>query len=114
SMRSALWLALAGVVLAGPSARACSIPVFRYALERWKPAGYEMHVFHRGPLTASQKAGLARFEKLPGPVNLEVHVFDLSGKADPEALALWQKQRQGDLPRVVLRYAEADEDDPPV
>ncbi len=33
-----------------PSARACSVPVFRYALERWPASPYEVVVMHRGPL----------------------------------------------------------------
>ena len=114
-MRCALWLMLAGAVLSGSPARACSIPVFRYALERWKPTPYEMHVFHRGPLTPDQKALLARFEKTAGPANLEIRAIDLAGNVGPEALALWQKQPGGaSLPRLVVRYSEAEEADPPL
>ena len=30
---------------------ACSIPVFRYALERWQPDNYEVSIFQSGSLT---------------------------------------------------------------
>src|SRR5689334_18554475 len=114
-MRPFPWLVLAGVLLTGGQVRACSIPVFRYALERWTPAGYQMHVFHRGALTARQKAVVARFEKPATPVNLDVHVVDLAGKPAPEALALW-RQQPGDtpLPFVVVRHTEAEEDEAPL
>ena len=36
-------------------ALACSVPVFRYALERWDPDPYPVVVFHRGPLTGEAK-----------------------------------------------------------
>ena len=60
------------------SARACNVPVFRYALERWKPSNYEAHVFHKGPLTPEQKKQVERLSA-PG-ANLNVSVIDLGGK----------------------------------
>lgn len=42
-----LWLALAfaaGVPSSAPSARACTVPVFRYALDRWPAEIYELRV----------------------------------------------------------------------
>ena len=46
-------LILIGMASAG---RACNIPVFRYALERWRPEVYQAYVFHNGPLTTEQAA----------------------------------------------------------
>src|SRR5262249_2006377 len=83
--RAASLLVLAGWLLVGSQARACSIPVFRYALARWQPAPYELHLFHRDPLPASAKALLAKFEKPARPMNLDVHVVNLSGDVAPEA-----------------------------
>ena len=34
---------------------ACSVPVFRYALELWPPDEYEVVLFHQGSLTEEQK-----------------------------------------------------------
>jgi len=31
-------------------AHACTIPVFRYALERWELTAYEIVVYHKAPL----------------------------------------------------------------
>ena len=47
-LKTAVALVLVAVV-----AEACSVPVFRYALERWQADPYEVFVFHRGPLTLS-------------------------------------------------------------
>lgn len=46
---------------------ACNIPVFRYALERWRPDECEVVVFHHGGLTDDQEALLA--ESLPQSVS---------------------------------------------
>jgi hypothetical protein len=38
-----------------PGAQACSVPVFRYALERWPAARFTLTVHHAGPLTEGQR-----------------------------------------------------------
>lgn len=43
---------------------ACDVPVFRYALERWKPDLYELLVVHSGSLTAEQSSAVDRLTKL--------------------------------------------------
>ena len=46
-----VWLlAAAGMTLVATATYACNIPVFRYALERWRPDDSEFLVFHPGPL----------------------------------------------------------------
>lgn len=53
-------LALLLVASSGSAApeRTCNIPVFRYALERWAAAPYEVVAFHRGPLSDEAKAAI--------------------------------------------------------
>src|SRR3954449_5257147 len=112
-MRSAAWLIVACALALAGDARACSVPVFRYALERWKPSPYPVHVFHRGPLTDSQKAALAKLEDPAVPVNLKLDVVDLDEAAD-EAKTLWQRHgRDKALPFVVVEYPEARESQAP-
>ncbi|MBM3889970.1 MAG: hypothetical protein FJ388_12715, partial [Verrucomicrobia bacterium] len=41
-------------VMLGPVVFACSVPVFRYALERWQQDDYPVTIVHRGKLTAEQ------------------------------------------------------------
>jgi len=75
-------LALATAVLAllqtfmAPALYACSIPVFRYAIERWDPDVYVVELVHHGELRGEAKAaadlldGSARNKQ--APANLEV------------------------------------------
>ena len=39
------------LVLHASLAQACSVPVFRYALEQWRPDPFPVVVFHKGELT---------------------------------------------------------------
>jgi len=63
-------------------ARACQVPVFRYALERWCPDLYEVIVFHRGPLNAEHRAAVKLLqdaaEDEDAPTNLVVRTVDLA------------------------------------
>ena len=53
--RKILTLALGLACLGGAAAWACNVPVFRYALERWRPDPYRVTLLHRGPLTDADK-----------------------------------------------------------
>ena len=64
---------------------ACSVPVFRYALERWPADQYSAVVFHRGPLQPEQQRVVDLFAR-EGAVarqsaNVELKLVDLD--ADP-------------------------------
>lgn len=117
--KSIAWCVLAGaaaMLSLSVSASACSVPVFRYALERW-PAGYfNVLVFHRGELSAEQKAVTdwlgARADDPNRPGNLAVALLD--GDAldanDPNLTvpksvrALWESMKDKPLPRMVACY----------
>lgn len=91
---------------------ACTVPVFRYALERWKPAPYPLHVFHRGPLSPAQAKYL---DQLAANTALDVSRVDLDARLTREQQALWQKH--GDaaaLPYVVVQYPGDDVDATPL
>ncbi len=73
---------------------ACQVPVFRYALERWRPDAYELVVVHEGNFTAAQKVVLSYLEEsLVGPdgpvVNLLFETLDLA-KEGNASLERWQ------------------------
>ncbi len=75
-----LGTAIALLVLSSAS-HACNVPVFRYALEHWKPDPYRVHVFHRGALSGEQSA-LLKTLRNHGPdekvvCNLDLNVVDL-------------------------------------
>ncbi len=70
-------------------AEACSIPVFRYALEHWVADHYELHVLHSQPLSEDQKQRLAALKKsilIEPRVNLDVVVADISDEGSKEPL----------------------------
>ena len=89
-------------------ASACSVPVFRYALERWPPDLYEVVVFHRGALTGPPRALVDRLEKMTAtydsPVNVAVKTVDLAEEVGEGRKILWEAQEGAKLPWVVVRY----------
>ncbi len=89
-------------------ARACSVPVFRYALERWPADDYAVFVFHREPLPAKDQAVIdwlgKRLEGDPPPANCRVFLVDLNEDLNPYVKAVWEKQKNAKLPWMVIRY----------
>jgi len=83
-------LAGAGLFLAGELS-ACSIPVFRYALERWQPDPYGVEVRHRGPLSPEGKAAADLLTKQAAddvcPANAMVRLVDAEQEKKKEAKA---------------------------
>ncbi len=112
--RSGRWLgimmAAAALLFAVPRARACSIPVFRYALERWAPSPYEVVVFARGELPDADRAILEDLTKKP--VNVEIRTVDVSADMSPKYAAIWKNQRAAELPWAVIPFPESGEDAP--
>jgi hypothetical protein len=98
------WLALASV------ACACNIPVFRYALERWRPDPCEFVVFYQGELTDAQQKLIESLsggsEPSSSTVNVKVVTANLQHSDGPHAL-LWQSlsaiAAEPSLPYVVVR-----------
>jgi hypothetical protein len=101
-----LAVALLGALAALPL-RACSVPVFRYALEHWEADPYRALVFHRGPLTPAQQAlvrdlgpdGLAGRSHL----NLAPQAIDLDQNPTPDVLEYWRQVGGTSLPWLVVR-----------
>lgn len=97
------------LILAGRTeVSACSVPVFRYALERWAPDTYGVVVFHQGPLTPEQQGQVDRMDpaKLPADeaVNLSVTQVDLADAPEAVALKLWEEQGTDTLPWMIVSY----------
>ncbi len=106
-----LRFAVLAAMLSAVSLWACSVPVFRYALEKWAPDTYQATVFHRGPLSAAQEA-LARDLTRDGLVgrlhaNISLQTVDLAETPAPELLELWQQSGTQTLPWLVVRYPQA-------
>lgn len=99
-----LIVALLGVL--SNSARGCSVPVFRYGLEHWTPDVYEGLVFHRGELTADQKALVEKFDPASTntpPVNLKLRTIDLDQPDSSEWKTVWESFNEQRLPWLVVR-----------
>jgi hypothetical protein len=87
---------------------ACSVPVFRYALERWPPSTYQVVVFHRGALSPAEGRQLDGLRESSRAANLRVTTADLAGRPGADLDALWQREgRDAPLPRAFLRYPDA-------
>ena len=108
--------ALLAVALAAGSASACSVPVFRYALERWPAEPYLVYVFHKGPLAGDDAKIVEWIRACAGdasvPTNAEVWDVDIDASSDADSLAVWKRQSNlspslgasATLPWVVVRY----------
>ncbi len=94
------------VVFAG-SLMACSVPVFRYAIEHWRPDPYVAVVFHRGGLSESQQSLVAGLQlngdDASSAANLEVKTVDLDGDPDDGMAKIWEEQETESLPWLVLK-----------
>ena len=99
-----LLAALVALVLAPGPARACNIPVFRFALDSWPSDPYRLTVFHRGPLVAEHRAAVKELEKQADrdhpPVVLEM--VDLA--KNPDGVKGVPVPTAADLPYLVVRY----------
>jgi len=90
SLQKSFFLTL---ILAAQTSEACQVPVFRYALERWRPDPYQLVIVHDGNLTIGQKSDLVHLEEsLVGPngpvVNLRFDTIDLA--KEKEQLERWE------------------------
>jgi hypothetical protein len=101
---------LVGVALL-QQARACQVPVFRYALERWQADQYHAVVVHQGELDEERKSALKIIEEAANPLfetgaNLALHKLDLSSDSsvDPRWQAESSTLKPDDPPRIALYY----------
>lgn len=85
-------------------ALACSVPVFRYALERWQPSPYRVVVFHRGPLSATGQRLAASLATNMPPANVTVEFVDVSSPVPPELETCWKQHERSALPLITVHY----------
>lgn len=87
-------------------ASACSVPVFRYALEQWQPDAFEVVIFHEGDLTAEQNGLIEMLDpkalnaKYVG--NVFVRKIDMSEAQDENWVKLWEAQDTKTLPWMLV------------
>ncbi|MCI0360563.1 MAG: hypothetical protein L0211_18960 [Planctomycetaceae bacterium] len=94
---------------------ACNVPVFRFALERWRPDPYRVVLLHKGPLSDADRALVQPLvdQQDKGTANLALRTVDVSqlntdseeGAADAALFAaLSAGQGEPPLPLVVVQY----------
>lgn len=110
-----LGLAVLAVFLLSASASACSVPVFRFALENWDPSAYELVVYHRGPLSAQERGAIARIAATGRRANVRIADVDLAGDVTVDQRRVWELDgKDASLPRLILRYPECGPEVPGV
>jgi hypothetical protein len=91
-----------------PWAPACTVPVFRYGLERWPADDYEILVFHRGEMAPKDAAVLNWLrEQVSGDEatwNAALSLIDVDSLKGAIPQRIWRAQRNARLPWVVVRY----------
>lgn len=106
-MSRAIVFTLLTFLAAAQPLSACSIPVFRFALERWAPDLFEVSVFHRCPLSDSDEQRVTRVEDQAvsngGHLNLEVIRCNLDEDVPADLLDVWKSLKSPSLPTVVVR-----------
>lgn len=84
---------IVAIVVSAAVANACNIPVFRFALERWKSDSCEVVVFYDGSLSADDQTTVVDLERASlakdGLANLNVIRCDLRNNKDLELSDLW-------------------------
>ncbi len=80
---------------------ACSVPVFRYALEKWNTDSYQMVIFHKGKLS-SEIDKFASPDGINENANLKIVTVDLNENPSEKWLALWKLHESKTLPHAVV------------
>ncbi len=114
------WTVLVAVLITAGSAVACNIPVFRYALERWRPDPCELIVFHSGPMDFQVEKEVESLRNQPslagGNSNVEVVLCDVRPSSATQELVaqkhiqLWKDLNRLEpkpLPYVVMRASHS-------
>jgi hypothetical protein len=102
-----LTLAFLFLVLAGVIAEACNVPVFRFALERWRSDAYRVTVVHQGPLSDDEKKLLAQLEEQQDKAltNITVRAIDVNDLEEADK-QLVEGREDVKLPLLLVQYPE--------
>lgn len=118
--RAAYWPALRWPALLALAAgtwiaetRACNVPVFRYALERWPAEAYLLFVLADGPLDGAQQAALAAFQQAAPRGVCHVEIVDVAHPLSPQHKMVVEAAGAPAHPWMVLRYPRSLPDEPP-
>ena len=101
------------ICLLSTVAMACNIPVFRYALERWKPDACEVFVFCDASFDPKQNTELSQLvaQSQERRSNLSLTISPVGTDKRPQNVELWETIRKlpgVKLPYVVVRTSVSD------
>ena len=105
-MKKKLCLTMAILALASAGASACSVPVFRYALERWFADPYPVFLMHDNVNTSAVVEAEAFLEEYEEFGAVYVRRVNLSDPKIKEAAEKRQLPTDGPLPRLVVTLPE--------
>src|SRR3954471_23714228 len=75
-------IVVAWALVGGSVVLACTVPVFRFALERWAADQFLVIVYYSGELSAKQESELTELAEqstgVGGPLNIEVIRYDIA------------------------------------
>ena len=115
---------LAGLLVVGfvavctSFAWACDVPVFRYALEYWPAAPYEVNVLYRAPLLTRERDAIERLGSAQSEgiqhANVTVRLVDLAEQSGAGLQRLWRDLGSPALPLMVLQNTRTPQTERPV
>ena len=101
-----LCLTVAFLAIFASMALCCSIPVFRYALEHWKPEPFTVHIVSSTALNDSQMGLLKELKELGRTANIRLKVSDGSKAMPDESEAIVQPYRNRDSAWLVVEMGK--------
>jgi len=84
---------------------ACSVPVFRYAIEHWNPDGYVVRVYYQEALTDQQQKLIKELqgnESTDTKPNLNLVLVDVNQPIEGESKEIWKTHRLENLPAMLV------------
>jgi hypothetical protein len=100
-------LLIGGVLICVSPAWACDVPVFRYALEYWSAAPYQVDVLSDTPLSARERDALQQLDGASSQAapraNAIIRLADPADPSDASSERLWRELGSPALPLLVLR-----------
>lgn len=109
-MTRTILIAFVALAMSQPLA-ACSVPVFRYALENWEPDRLTVAIIHDGPMTDEQSALTKQLEAAAYEneqlVNLRLHPIDVSIDHPENSAESWyaNKWKDKSLPQMLIYFS---------
>jgi hypothetical protein len=98
------------VQIAVRDAGSCSAPVFRYALERWKPDPYKGVFIHRGQISEKDQALFEQLEAVSlnpdNPLNLRIRKVDADSFSEERLRELLKGPIPEKLPVLAIWYPD--------